>query len=420
LHALRSAATVEGMSALRAVLDLSLAGVGCVAALFGLYLLLLAVAALFAPRRRAGDVTAPVSRIAIVVPAHDEATTIARCIRSLQAQTYPKDLYEIVVVADNCTDDTAEIASAAGAVVLERHRPDERGKGQALRFAFDRLLVREDGADAIVVVDADSFAEPELLEHLVRAFEAGAGVVQAENLFSFHDEPGGNLRAVAVLLINRVRPVGRAVLGLPCGLTGSGMLFGACALRTHPWNATSSVEDAEYALSLRLEGVRPAFAAGAVIRSEQAPNARAAEQQQLRWEGGKVFLARTWIPRLVRAAAQRRDPWLLDAAFDLAVPPLGFLAAGAVAGTAVTGALAVPGAAAAWVLAPWLVAVAAVPLFVLVGLRAAGAPSSAYRALAGAPAFVLRKVAWARRLRRFDPANWTRTERAGDGRPDRS
>src|SRR5207244_1957352 len=97
--------------------------------------------------------------------------------------------------------------------------------------------------------------------------------------------------------------------------------------------AFTSTEDIEYAVKLRAAGIRPAFAAGAIVDSPTAPTAEAATQQQLRWEGGKVHVARTQIPRLVAAAVRTGRLSLLDAAVELAVPPLGLLAAAAIAGT---------------------------------------------------------------------------------------
>ena len=142
-----------------------------------------------------------------------------------------------------------------------------------------------------------------------------------------------------------------------------------------PWDAYSSAEDVEYTLHLRAAGVGVAFARGAVVRSPAAPNRAAAAQQELRWEGGRARLARTRIPALVTRGLRRRDASLLDAAVELALPPLGLLTAAVVAGTAGSALLAAAGATPAWAVAPWAAALAATPLYVLAGLRAAGAPA---------------------------------------------
>jgi len=157
--------------------------------------------------------------------------------------------------------------------------------------------------------------------------------------------------------------------------------------------------------------VRTRFAGGAIVWSPAAPTSEAAKHQQLRWEGGKLHVARTQLGRLLGAALRRRDPALFEAAVDLAVPPLGILAAAAAGGTLVCAVLAAFGVLPAWSVAPWALAFVAIPVYVLVGFRAARAPASAYRSLLQAPLFVLRKAATIHRFRTFRPDSWVRTKR---------
>lgn len=401
----------------RTALETALTVPGGLAALAGLYLALLSLAALVWLRRpRPAPQRRPRSRLAVVVPAHDEERLIGRSVASLRAQSYPRELYEVVVVADNCTDGTASAARAAGARVLERRDPDARGKGRALRFAFDRLVAEPNPPDAIVVVDADTAAAPDFLERLAERFEAGAPVVQGESLLAVESSPGAILRAAAFLLVNRVRPAGRAALGLPTALGGNGMLLDRRALAAVPWEAYTSAEDVEYSLALAAAGIRVAFASGALVWSPPAPDRAAAAQQELRWEGGKLHLARAWLPRLLARALRARQPWLLETALALAVPPLGYLASAAAAGLAASAALAACSLAAAVTVIPWAVACAAIALHVLAGLRAAEAPRAVYRALLWAPLFLAAKLARSHRLVGFRADSWVRTARAGEAR----
>lgn len=385
---------------------------GGIAAIMALYLLVLAVAALF--YRAPGQDLPPRARLIVLIPAHDEAALIARCVRSLQAQSYPSELYDVVVVADNCTDDTAAIAAAAGAdAVMERDDPSARGKGRALRWAMDRLLTAESRADAVAVVDADSIADPGFLQALVQPFEAGAQAAQGESLLYGTGATGAALRVVAFLLINRVRPIGRSMLRLPAtNLAGNGMLLARELLLAKPWEAFTSAEDLEYSLDLQMSGVDVAFARGAVLLSPTAPNAQAAAQQQLRWEGGKVHLARKRVPKLIAGAFRNRRLSLLSVAFDLAIPPLGFLAAAVLAGLLGEVALVLAGALPALSVTPWVLATAAIPLFVLIGMKAGGASRAGYRALMRAPMFILAKPFRAHRVLQFRADTWVRTERA--------
>jgi 1,2-diacylglycerol 3-beta-glucosyltransferase len=394
------------------LIGLVLAIIGSIFALLALYLVVIVTAALFHRTQAPGP--DPTSRIAVVVPAHDEEHYIGRTVQSLVAQTYPPELFDMLVVADNCTDDTAAAAAEAGAEVLVRNEPGLRGKGHALQWAIERVLDRPSPPDALVVVDADSIADPEFLTRLVGRFEAGAQAVQGESLLAEDGSTRSSLRAAAFLLVNRARPAGRSVLGLPASLSGNGMLFSRQVLRENPWTAFSATEDVEYTLRLRLGGIGPAFARGAILRSAPAPHARAAEEQQLRWEGGQFHLARRYVPRLVARALRERRPGLLDAAMDVALPPLGFLAAGSVATAGVASALAATGHAPVWAVIPSGVALAAIPVYVLVGFRAAEAPRSAYASLLRSPAFVLRKTSKAYRLARFRADSWVRTERPRD------
>jgi exopolysaccharide biosynthesis WecB/TagA/CpsF family protein len=387
---------------------------GVVVAFAGLYLLFLAFGALLPPK---GLVPAgPHSQLLVLVPAHNECELIARSLGSLVAQDYPRGLYEIVVIADNCTDDTATIATSHGAQVLVRDCPDARGKGQALRWATDQLLRQRRDLDAVVVVDADSVCAPHLLSGLVARLEAGADAVQAEYLALREDDSArSELKAAALLLFHRVRFRGRANLGMPCHLVGNGMLFSRRLLDEHPWNAFTSTEDLEYSVDLRLAGIRPVYAPEAAVYGPMPARGRAARTQQLRWEGGRFHVVRTRLPILV-GRVLRHGSWdLFDAAVDLAVPPLGLLTAIAAAGSVVSVLLAVLGVMPAWTTAPWLAASLSVAAFVLLGLRAGGAPASTFRALLVAPVFVASTLLTRLRLLGGSKATtWRRTERLSD------
>jgi hypothetical protein len=269
-------------------------------------------------------------------------------------------------------------------------------------------------ADALAVVDADTDADAEWLATMVRTFETGAPAVQGESLLIDDGQPRTTLRVTAFLLINRTRPSGRAVLGLPCSLCGNGMMLSRALLERHPWQAFSATEDLEYAINLRRGGIGPRFARGAILNSAAAPDSRAAAQQQLRWEGGKVALARQLVPRLALDALRERRIGLFDLAFELALPPLGLLAGAALAGAGLGLGLFALSVLPLWALAPWLAAVAALPVFVFVGLRAAHAPAASYRVMLRGPVFIASKLFNVRRLLRFRADSWVRTARTSN------
>lgn len=389
-----------------------LALLGGIASVLAVYLLVLAVASM-KPRHEA-VVASPSTRILVLVPAHNEEQLVRRCVRSLLDQTYPAWLYRVVVLADNCSDGTAAAAIAGGASIIERFQPDAQGKGRALRWGMDLLLESEPTWDAVVVVDADSVADRQLLEKLAAEHEAGSPVVQAEYLVLRDDAPlRSELAVAAFLLFHRVRLSGRVALHMPANLVGNGMLFSRQTMEQHPWDAFSAVEDLEYSLNLRLAGVEPTFAATARVYGPLPQSSGGTTNQRVRWEGGRWHLVRTKLWPLLLAAGRQRRLDLLDAAVDLAVPPLGLLLVASWAGLAVAAAATYLGAASVWSILPWAVAAACVPAFVLIGLRSARAPISAFKALFEAPRFLAWKlIVYGRILRGFDPQRWERSERS--------
>jgi exopolysaccharide biosynthesis WecB/TagA/CpsF family protein len=406
---------VDSIAAFAATgLALALTAAGVAFAIASGYLVVLAAACRFhKPSSRSHH---PVGlRVAVLVPAHDEEAYIERCVSTLREQDYPSELYEIVVIADNCSDDTGAIAAACGATVLHRNDPAAAGKGRALRWAIDHLLPTRPDLDALMVVDADSVAEPHLVGGLAAKLADGADAVQGEYL-ALPDGEGARseLRSASMLLFHRVRFAGRAALGLPCHLVGNGMAFSRGLLEEHRWSAFTSAEDLEWSADLRLAGVRPVFAADAQLRAPIAKGGAAARTQRMRWEGGRLHVIRTRVPKLLRAV--RHGDWsVLDAVVELLVPPLGILALGSLAGLLGAAMLWFIGVAPVWCMVPWAASLVGIVIFVVGGLWAGRARGSTYRALAMAPLLVLGDTRNRLRLLRGTRADeWHRTERPGE------
>jgi 1,2-diacylglycerol 3-beta-glucosyltransferase len=384
-----------------------------------LYLLTVAVASAFYRPRTA--LAVPVTRLLVLVPAHNEAELVPRCVAALREQLYPRALYRIVVVADNCQDATASLAQSAGAEVMVRDEPGSRGKGQALRWAMDRIFAEAAPPEAIVVVDADAVAEPDFLRELEAEYVAGADLVQANDLIL--TESGSSrsaLEAVALLLRNGVRFAGRSVLGIPATLCGNGMLLSRRILERYPWGAFTTTEDSEYALTLRMAGIRTVFAQPARVYAAATSTESGARTQGVRWDAGRLYAMRRWLPPMLSAIAARRRWDLLGEALDMLVPPFGMLTLTAAGG--LTGSLILTAAHVVWPLTviPWATATVALPVYVVVGLMAAGAPSAYYRSLlVMAPMFLVRKLRiYGRLVKGSDTNQWVRTARpAESGQP---
>lgn len=268
----------------------------------------------------------PATRFAIVVPAHNEAAVIERTVASLLRVEWPADLCRVIVVADNCTDATAEIAAQAGATVWQRTDLSLRGKGYALNFAFGRLL-DEGWADAIVVVDADTVGKPNLLQALSAHLATGVQAIQVDyGILNPLSSWRTQLMTIAQAAFHIVRSRARERLGLSSGIRGNGWCVTTAVLRQVPYRAFSLVEDLEYGITLGLAGYRVAYADETGVLGEMVNSAQVAESQRQRWEGGRFALIRSQTLPLLRDAVRRRSAMSLEMALDLLLLPLSYVA----------------------------------------------------------------------------------------------
>jgi 1,2-diacylglycerol 3-beta-glucosyltransferase len=359
------------------------------------YLVMLGVAALLAPRE-GGARRRPRHRFGVVIPAHDEEAVLGLLLGALSRVTYPRDLYEVIVVADNCGDATARIARARGASVLERSDPAHRGKGHALRWALAGL-VREARHDAYVILDADSQPAPDLLLHLDAALQDGAVAAQAYCVVGNAGESWRTaLMAGDLALVHFLRPLARRRLGTSAGLQGNGVCLTRKVLEAVPWEAVSVAEDHEYHLRLVRAGIRVIFVPEAEVPTVMQARMRDARAQELRWEGGRFRLARIQVPGLLAEAWRQRSwrrSWMcLETALDLTTPPFALLALGTTAFLGLHAALWLTGGSATGVLA-WAALLGGQAFYVLVGCVLARVPLKTYAALAVyGPLYALMKV----------------------------
>jgi GT2 family glycosyltransferase len=375
-----------------------------------MYLLGLLLAARSARRRTAPPVAAsgPNLRLAVLVPAHDEEAGIAATLAALNAAAYPQEERQIVVIADNCGDRTADVAAAAGAEVWERTDPERRGKGFALIWALEQALALDDPFDAVVFVDADCIVSENLLAAVDARLRSGARALQVDYVAGNpEDSSASALRFAAFAVGDTVRFLGKERLGLSCGLVGTGMAFSRDLLERNPWTATGLVEDGEFHMRLVLAGERVEFVPEAQVSQAVPTSLKASSSQQARWEMGKLQLIRRWSGRLVLAGLVKRDPLRLHAGLECLVPPQSVIAIGNL-GSALAGLLL----GSRRLLALSLFTAAAQGTFVLAGLRLVRAPVFVYRALLSAPALVASKIGlYGRLLSGRGPTAWVRTER---------
>ena len=355
-------------------------------ALMVLYLDMLSFAAVLWRRKPAP--APPRHRFAVLVPAHDEELLLPRLLCSLDDLDYPRELYDVYVVADNCTDRTAAIAADAGALVYERSDDHLRGKGYALRWLLGQIAERGTPYDAYVILDADSVVATNFLgvmnAHLARgdqAIQSYYGVLNREESWP------SALRYVALALYNGLRPRGRDALGLSAGLRGNGMCFAAPIVDRFGWEAFTLAEDAEFHLQLVSAGITVRYAPEATVLAEMPTALSQARSQNVRWERGRLQMLRSFGPRLLAQGLRTRNPVLVDAVAEQLVPPLSILSGLTALAALVTTVLRVRGAArlARWVLLGQVA-------YIVTGLRLAGAAPRAYAALLWAPVYVAWKV----------------------------
>jgi cellulose synthase/poly-beta-1,6-N-acetylglucosamine synthase-like glycosyltransferase len=358
--------------------------------------------------RSASPSTGRRPRIAVLVPAHDEAAGIAATLDTITPQLFPGD--RLLVVADNCADATASVAAAHGAQVVERCDGTRRGKGYALDFGVRHLA--HDPPEVVVIVDADCQLEAQALTRLAQACVASARPVQA--LYLMHAPRGASLKArigeFAWVVKNLVRPLGALRAGWPCPLMGTGMAFAWTHLHGAPLASGHLVEDMQLGLHFAAAGTPPLFCPEARVASTFPQNAAGLASQRARWEHGHLALIATEAPLLVWRALARGRPALLAMALDLAVPPLAALVL-LLAGTTLLAALAALAGAGVLPLVLSSAALAMLAVAVLLAWRRHAHHVVSLRELLGAPLYVLGKVPLYARLFRSRQVEWVRTKR---------
>ena len=263
-------------------------------------------------------------RVAVLVPAHNEELVIGTTLAGIRSQLLPKD--RLVVVADNCSDRTGEIAAAEGAEVIDRIDLTRRGKGYALDFGLRHL--QADPPAVVIIIDADCELSPGALGQLASTSVATNRPVQAAyQMFLPPGSAGRSMRiaAFAWILRNIVRPLGLQRLGLPCQLMGTGMAF--------PWQLVSEadlksgeiVEDLALGLQLAKGGNAPLFLPDTVVSSVFPSSVEGQASQRARWETGHLnAIGRYALPIFKDALLLRSNKQAVLLAADSLVPPLSF------------------------------------------------------------------------------------------------
>ena len=269
------------------------------------------------------------ARIAVLIPAHNEGHGVRATIMQTLSQLGPDD--RVLVVADNCNDDTAAQARLVGAEVVERHDAERRGKGYALDFGVRHLemLAQHEGhaPDVVLVLDADCVLSPGLIPRVAGLAQAHGRPVQASYLMHA-PTPGLKARVAefAMRVKNLARSRGMFRLGLPCQLLGTGMAFPwAVALRA-PLASGHLAEDMQLGVRLARDGTPPLFCEDVLVTSVFAASQEGERSQRTRWEHGHLSLLVGEGPKLLWEALRRGRLAQAMLVMDMLVPPLALLA----------------------------------------------------------------------------------------------
>jgi cellulose synthase/poly-beta-1,6-N-acetylglucosamine synthase-like glycosyltransferase len=366
------------------------------------------LAALLAVNRR-HPITLPIRppRIAVLISAHNEELLIGSTVRSILRQLRPGD--QIVVVADNCGDKTAELARASGATVTERCDPCKRGKGYGMAHGVEFL--RASAPDVVVMFDADCEIEVDVVECIAAQAWKLNRPVQAKYLLECPHLTGGRnaVSTLAFIVKNAVRPAGLDILGLPCTLTGTGMAFPWSLIESAPLASGHLVEDMELGLHFLRTGHGPKVCSDVTIRGNLPTDSHSAYCQRTRWEHGHLGIICSRALPLLWDGIRRARLEFIAIALDLTVPPIAlvagiwFLGATAAATIGLLGGL-------------WTAAV----IFAISGTMMAAAIAAAWsrhakhlplRSLRAIPGYVLWKIPLYLKFFIQREKNWVRTAR---------
>lgn len=283
------------------------------------YYLVIAVFGLF--RKKKNKDYTENKKYALIVAAHNEEVVIGNLLDSMAKLNYPKELYDVFVIADNCTDKTAKISREHGVKVFERNDKEKRGKGYALEWMFDKIFKMEENYDAVAIFDADNLVSTEFLREINAKMNEGFKVVQGYLDSKNPDDSWiANSYSIAFWSQNRMFQLSRENLGLSNQIGGTGFAIDINILKKLGWGATCLTEDLEFSCKLILNNERVGWAHEAVIYDEKPLTLKQSWNQRKRWMQGFADVATRFFTKLMKKAIKDRDFRAFDCALYVAQP----------------------------------------------------------------------------------------------------
>ena len=252
-------------------------------------------------------------RFMAIIPAHNEEAVVGNLIESLKNQTYNKDLYDIYVIADNCTDNTAKIAREAGAIVYERFDETKKTKGYALNWFLQQKIAEDAPYDAFFVFDADNIVDKNFIKNMNKKLCQGEDVVQG---YRDIKNPSDNWitagYAIFYWQMHRFYHLARYNLGLSPLLNGTGFMVKFDVIKPQGWDTETLTEDIEFSLKRIIKGKKLGWATDAIVYDEQPTGFRQSWSQRSRWTVGHIQCIKRYTKELAIAAKENKKMMNLD------------------------------------------------------------------------------------------------------------
>lgn len=257
----------------------------------------------------------PTKKFAMIVAAHNEEVVIGRLIESMLHQDYPRELFDIFVIADNCTDNTAKEARKHGVYVYERFNKDEKGKGYALEWMFDKIFKMQKKYDAVAIFDADNLVSKnwckEINSKMLEGYKVVQGYIDSKNP---NDSWIATSYSIAFWTQNRMYQLARANVGLSNQIGGTGFAIDIDMLKELGWGATCLTEDLEFSCKLILNGEKVGWAHDAIIYDEKPLTLKQSWVQRRRWMQGFTDVATRYFFKLIKKGIKERKWFIIDCA----------------------------------------------------------------------------------------------------------
>ncbi len=254
-----------------------------------------------------------VNRFMAIIPAHNEESVIGPLVESLIKQNYPRDYYDIYVIADNCTDRTAEVAERAGAIVLKRFDEEHKTKGYALQWFLDQKIKEDAPYDAFCIFDADNIVDSNFLKAMNKKLCQGEDVVQGyRDIKNPTDSWVSAGYALFYWTMNRFYHLARYNVGLSPLINGTGFMVRFDVIKPDGWNTNTLTEDIEFSLKRIINGKRLGWATDAIVYDEQPVGFKQSWKQRTRWTVGHIQCLERYTKPLAAAVKEHKTMMNFD------------------------------------------------------------------------------------------------------------